>query len=316
MKAIRSCAVLGVAAFVFATACSSGSAGSSCGAYYDKLVAFLTQCGSGTTINTSQRDAFIAYCNELATAPGVTNLGGQLDACAATLDPSTCATPTCTIRGTLPASTGCATSVQCQSGDCLVVGSTDPTTELKCGTCEALATQGGDCTNAVCDTGLYCDSTTKKCTPKVTQGASCTSLTQCATGLYCDSQSKTCLSTPTKGQPCTTTCAAQYACISGTCADRVGAGGSCPSGNECQSSLTCNPQTHVCETLPAANAGEPCGFVNNQYVVCGSGLVCASGTCAAPKQQGAPCTVGNQECAINLVCSGGTCQVPDFGTCK
>jgi len=316
MKAIRSCAVLGAASFVFAAACSGSNTASSCGAYYDKLVAYLTQCGSGTTLNTSQRDAFVAYCNELATAPGASNLGGQLDACAATLDPSTCGIPTCTIRGTLPASTGCATSVQCQSGDCLVVGSTDPTTELKCGTCEALATQGGDCTNALCDTGLYCDSATKKCTPKVTQGGSCTSLTQCTTGLYCDSQSKTCLSPPAKGQPCTTTCAAPYACVNSVCADRVGVGGACPGGNECQTTLQCNFQTHVCEAVPVAKAGESCGFVNNTYTACDTGLVCTNYICATPKPQGATCTVGNQECALNLVCTGGTCQVPDFGTCK
>lgn len=314
MKAIRSCAVLGVASFVFAAACSSGSAGGSCGAYYDKLMQLLNQCGAAGSISL-QRDAFVAYCNEIATAPGASNVAGQIDACAAQIDTSICALPQCSIRGTLAAGTACANGVQCSSGSCEVTGSGTPTTELQCGTCRSLATQGGDCTNAACDVGLYCDSN-NTCAPYVAQGGACTSTTPCASGLICDNTSQTCVKPPTKGQACTTLCAAPYACINSTCADRVGVGGSCPTGVECQANLTCNPQTQQCEQKPVAKAGEACGFVNNQLISCDSGLVCAGGTCAAPKQQGAACTVGKDECAANLVCDAGTCQVPDFTVCK
>ena len=316
MKALRSASVLGVGGFVFAVACSGSSAGGSCAAYFDKLIAFFNQCGSTSFLNTSQRDAFIAYCNEIGGAPGASGFASQVDTCTSKLDPSTCSAISCSIRGTLPGGTACANSVQCQSGQCSVTGTSNPTSELQCGTCDPVAPQGSDCTNAVCDPGFYCNTTSKQCTAQVAQGGACTSGNECSTGLLCDTQSKTCVPPPTKGQACSVQCAAPYACINSVCADRVPAGGSCPTGNECQSGLTCNFQTHLCETVPVAKAGEACGFINNQYIQCDSTLVCANGTCAAPKQQGATCVVGNHECALNLVCVSGTCQVPDFSSCK
>jgi len=294
MKALRFGAVLGVGSVVFAVACSSANAGSSCGDYFDKLTVFDEHCaGKPAGLYAAPREAVVAFCDELGAAPGVRDFSAQLDACTRVLDPSTCTEPICPVRGTLAPGAPCANGAQCESGYCNFTGAAEPTTtELACGVCTVLALEGGDCGNASCDVGLHCDTVvTMTCQPFVPLHGSCT-----------NDNAKAC-------EP-------QYACIDSVCSERLGVGAPCPSGMECQLSLECDPETHTCETIPIASAGEACGWVNGAEVDCSSGLVCANGTCAAPRQQGATCTVGFKECALNLLCIGGTCQVPDFSTCK
>ncbi len=313
------CLLVSVAAgsLVTAVACSGG-AGSSCGSYYDALVAYTQRCGSTTSLDASERSNFVDACNSLANAPGTNNLSGQIDSCTSELKSAACGgIPSCIIRGTLADGAACGNPVQCSGGRCANTQQSSATSEIGCGTCGAYAKLGDACGN----TGAACDTSTGSCvngtcTAYVAQGGACGSgQGDCATGLSCDS-TQTCQPPPGKGEACTLFCQSPYACIGGTCADAVGENGACPTGLECASNLQCDFTTHTCMKPTTAKAGEACGVVNNQFVNCDSGLSCQNKVCVAPKKKGDACTVGKGECDVYLACVDSVCVVPDYSVCK
>ncbi len=308
MRPVRSFVAIALGTLALLAACGGRSIETSCANLFDREVAFFQRCGG--SIDPAQKSAYVDACVQMATAPGTNDLASQLDACS--LD--SCDGKTCILRGTLPANAPCAVGSQCQSGFCKV--SSSPTSELACGTCEVVGALGDDCSTTFrCQDGLYCDTTTFKCTPVVGQGQPCPNLEGCDVGLYCDPVANVCLTPPGKGQPCTSQCASPYLCLGSVCTDPEPVGGPCPVGDECSVNLVCDPQTQLCAPTPISQVGGPCQPA--VVAVCASGLICVgAGTCIVPKQQGAACTVGNDECAQNLLCIDGTCQIPDYGTCK
>jgi hypothetical protein len=264
--------------------------GESCGAFFDELVAMYTQCGEPGLLAPAARGSFVDYCNALAAAPGVGDLAAEYAACSQNLDPSLCGGPQCSARGKLSAGTACTDGAQCASGVCVPTGQAIASSDQSCGTCGAFAEQGESCPQTPCDplAGLYC-TVAGTCQPRVATGGSCANGETCAIGRTCDAQTKTCQPLPSKGEPCTTDCISPYACISGVCADRVGASSHC-TANECDLDLFCDPSSHTC--VPAPPTSTP-----NEL-------------------EGEPCTVGHDQCTPPLVCASGTCKVPDFTLCK
>jgi hypothetical protein len=313
------------AAIVVGLVACGGGPSAACGNYFDQLVAQEQKCDPGVQIDPSLKTNFENVCDALGRAPGTNNLAGQIDACANQLSNSACgASVNCKIAGSLPDGSACGTGVQCAGSLCDNTTQV-PNSELTCGKCASYLAVGATCGTA--NTG-QCDPAISacnggKCVALAQQGQDCTT-TPCANGLTCDQTAKTCQPPPplpTKGATCQFVCASPYKCIAQVCADAVQAGGACPTGLECASNLTCNPQTKTCVQPTLAPAGQPCGFVNNQVVSCQSGLECkqgpnSQGTCVAPKLAGDACTVGQGECATFLFCINGTCGVPDYSVCK
>jgi len=311
--------IAGVVGVVGVVACSHGLSGA-CSDYIDADLSYAGRCGGSSSVPAQEKSNFVAFCEVLGTAPGTGDLASQLDDCTNQVKSLDCnASTNCVFRGALPDGAACGAGTQCAGGLCTGAGNSPPNSEVSCGTCSSYVTLGGDCTTAECDptTGACVQN---KCVAYVKQGASCASA-PCDSGLQCDSTSNTCQPYPGKGQACTFECAYPEQCVQGTCADPVQQGGACPMGDECASSLTCDPGSHTCVPPTLAGAGEACGFVNSEIIDCQSGLQCqtstqGAGTCVAPKETGDSCTVGNQECDTFLLCIGGTCQVPDYSVCK
>jgi hypothetical protein len=320
---IRPLSVIAITGTLTLAAACSGGIESSCGNYFDALVSLENQCGGSTLFDPSERSEFLQLCDALAKAPGTGNLSGELDTCTTAIKAANCngtgIVGSCNTRGTLADGTGCASSVQCTGGQCNNATAPSPTSEVTCGICASYVAIGSSCATGSCDpTQGSCKTNT--CVAFVAQGGACGSNGQgdCQSGLTCTNA--TCQPYPTQGQACTFECQSPYRCVSGTCAAAVQQGGACPVGNECAASLTCNQTSHTCQPPATAQAGQPCGFVNNQEVLCASGLTCTTSTngstCIAPKTVGAACTVGNHECGSFLVCINGSCAVPDYTVCK
>ncbi len=311
------CAVSLSASVVSIAACSS-SAGSACGDYLNALVTYEQKCGNtSASVDDATKSNFEAICGALSSAPGANNFSGQVEQCASQVGSLACnGSLSCPIHGTLADGAACGASPQCAGGICNTGKPTNPNSELACGTCSSYLAIGASCTSGECDPSTSA-CTNNTCVAYVAQGQSCASA-PCTPGLECDA-TKVCNPYPTKGQACTLQCANPERCVSGTCVDPVQQGGACPMGNECATSLICDPQSKTCVQPTLAASGQPCGFVNNQYVQCQTGLKCSNGqpaTCFQPKSAGQACTVGNGECQTYLYCINGTCQTPDYSTCK
>lgn len=307
----------GAAGFVGIVACGGGDAGSACGNYVDALNNLATKCGAKDFIDPSLRSGFVADCSALAKAPGASDLATQLNTCVDSLNASSCALSglSCTIRGSLTDGSPCASGAQCTGGVC-TVAQPSTTSDISCGTCASYGAVG-----ATCSATTPCDPSTgscvnQKCTAFVPQGGPCANGETCVNGSLCDTASKTCKPPPTKGDACTGSCLAPYKCISQLCADAVAEGGACPVGNECQSSLTCDTNTHTCQTQTLATAGQACGFVNNAFVQCATNLKCTNNVCLVLAPAGAACTPGQGDCASSLSCVNGACALPDYTICN
>ena len=323
---IRHCVAVSFAAGVIGLVACGGSPGSSCGSYFDSLVAAEQKCDPGVQIDTSVKANFETYCDKsLAKASGTNNLAGQISNCASLVQNYSCgASLNCKVAGTLPDGTACGVAPQCSGALCDTKNSTAiPNSEVVCGKCASYLAVGAQCGTTG---GGSCDSSTSSCTngtcvALAQQGQSCATA-ECTGGLLCDPQAKTCQPLPTKGAACPSfECQAPYRCVSGTCADAVQAGGACPTGAECAGGLTCDQLTKTCKAPTLAPAGQPCGFVQNQIVDCQTGLRCqqgttGQGTCIVPKHAGEACAVGKGECASFLFCINGTCTVPDYSVCQ
>jgi hypothetical protein len=279
----------------------------SCGTLYDALVAMEQHCGIHEVTNQDVRAAFVAYCDALATVPGVKDLDAQYAKCAKNLDPDICAGPQCGQLGTLPANARCTDDAQCQSGFCIPTMRAGPKTEQMCGSCAALVGLGASCggnTKFICGADLFCGN------DGICHARPSCNGTYCKMEQFCDGQ--TCQPRPTKGESCATQqCVPAYACIDGVCRDRVAPGGPCPTGNECEILGMCDMSTHLC--MQKGGAGAPCNGAP-----CADGLWCMGGSqvCEVPKALGASCVVDNFECATGLWCTAGTCELPAFSLCQ
>jgi len=337
---------LACAVAVLAACGSTAAPSDACTRYFDALVQTSTRCepSGGTSAGGWQamdKNAFIAVCLATRTAPGSGLSDSYLDTCSGALASAT----SCIIRqvpgcqnppGKLADGAACYASIQCQSGACAKSGSplTDGGVDVawadaaspRCGTCDPRAAVDAACDSAgvtapKCMLGLDCDAGTCKEPVTIPLGGVCSFPFECASGTTCIpnvSGKGTCIPAPKRGENCSGICDTNLVCGAGTCRDKVAVGGACPAGDECQSTLYCDPTTKLCAALKVGKVGDACS--PSVGVKCGGDLFCgsvgaAAPTCVALKKKGEACGDG-EWCAPFLDCISGTCQTPDPSQCK
>jgi hypothetical protein len=301
----------------------------------------------------------------------------SLEACASALDVSPCELPAgppvaCQFRGSLPGAAACADDVQCGSGHCddgVLYSPEGPVSTPKCGTCEAVVGMGKVCAHdtfsAGCASGSICLSgdtsaplPTYSCTSLVEAdvGTVCDDLAgTCKPGLYCAAQTGRCAPLGGIGAPCGEGaglpgdpggCVAPLGCVGlagAAICSSGGAGASCLSDLECDTSLGCVPSgpcatngeparfgcspSGQCVAITWAEPGQPCsdavrcrvgscdfggGFAPTTQNPDGS---LAMGNCPAIVPDGEPCTVGST-CDTFSGCFAGKCGLIDSVACK
>jgi hypothetical protein len=194
------------------------------------------------------------------------------------------------VPGKVEAGKACSVDPQCKSNYCkMPIDST-------CGVCATKASVGGACVIANdCEHGLTCHE--KKCVTPAIEGARCS-----------------------KEQPCRMS----FVCKGEVCAKPSGVGEPCKVQDDCdsRSGLYCAPASQVCVASKLAKAGEPCGFKDGFFVICGGGSTCKtgktqSGVCEAAAADGAACDpVKGPSCLFGAKCEKNVCTVPNPAICK
>lgn len=251
------------------------------------------------TYQPDQAAACLAAVRDAACDATLADARVEVDACRATF------------LGTLADGAACFEDEACRSGDCATptcslaccpgtCGPTLPTPSLgqacpqgRCargaycspaGTCEALVTAGGACSDRrACDYGLTC-STDRVCTDAPNRGASCAQSACADVGDRCDPDSKTCVPLQGRGGPCARDATGQY---------------------DCQRPLYCSSASLLCEELPPVGAA--C------FLYCAPGVRCNDDfVCEAKADNGQPCA-NKGECASDFCdATSGVCADQPF----
>jgi hypothetical protein len=173
----------------------------------------------------------------------------------------------------------------------------------------------------------YCpasDDTCSACAPHLAAGESCLATRACGWGFIC--YNGVCVQVAAIGGACTSSyqCGGYLNCEDGVCAEGPGSGEPCDPqvGLYCNGSqvLYCDPTANVCTPGTFAEVGEPCGWVNGEFVAC-TGSMCVGmgsdnpGTCTKHLADGAPCTDWGQNCFEPARCVNGACTLPDPNVC-
>jgi hypothetical protein len=298
----RSVGVLGLGIGIWLVACSgssstggSGSPEAACDGFVSTFCNKLNEC-LPFAIKAAYKDANEcisrqkSQCVKSVNAPSSGLTAAYLDACTSSYSASSCddilkPSDACkTVAGSLADGAPCGEDTQCTGRACNKTG------DSNCGACAQRVGAGADCTNAKCDDGLTC-AQNSKCVAPAAAGASCG-----------------------ETQPCQT----PNVCSKGTCGPGAAAGASCADGEACNAfkGLICDPTSKTCKEVKVANAGEKCGLVDGQFVLCAAGGTCKSGTCAAPLADGASCTADGDGCQEPAECLNGVCTISDPGACK
>ncbi len=304
---------------VLAGACSSNDSGSStvdgaCAEYASAINTYTTRCGGSTRgLNESRMKA---ACLSALSLNGSSITPQTLSSCANAVKSLTCGsdledTGACNFPpGKLADGTSCVSDEQCASENCKKVDNT-------CGVCSARIAIGGACESSgdcvdgarctagkcvaeirnpvggscdatkgeYCQSGLYCDYSTKICKAYGAAGAACSLTMPCGSGLTCDATSKTCVAVTlaAEGQACSTS----LRCQSGLACDPTAAkcvkvtivapGGDCGGSLQVCQQGSCNETTKKCPTI--IPDGGACG-TNDPSKVCDAYASCVDGKCA------------------------------------
>jgi hypothetical protein len=220
---------------------------------------------------------------------------GKLAAGAACVDDEQCASEFCkkgdnacgacaalvAIGGVCSPTEQCVKGADCRDGKCVA---------------EIRNAAGGSCDaskSEYCQSGLFCDFTTKTCKAPGAVGAACSSSAPCQRDLSCDATSKTCVKA---------TLAAEGQACSGTV--------------RCQSGLVCDPSAAKCAKLTIVAPGGDCSGLLTK---CGTGSCNeATNKCPTVIPDGAACVVddASQTCDVFADCLQGKCQFESQVVCK
>ncbi len=233
----------------------------------------------------------IAVCSGTTTAPPacVATLTGTVAEGGACTGGEECATAnsvcnSCKCKAMAADGAACTTSsdcynYNCQSGKCVA-----PPTVPKLGEICEIQVDPNTVSTVGCDTGLYCDTTSKKCAAYLASGAACKDWDACAAGLVCATDATgagTCKTTPKVGEACSSGSANPCGYFDVTCVGTTGAqtcqpyvylGDACVP-NQCNSGLTCDPTSKKCINAPAA------GTACTDSSQCGDGGYCNNSKC-------------------------------------
>jgi hypothetical protein len=217
------------------------------------------------------------------------------------VEPAACAT---VFVGTRDAGGACASNAECLSQVCDVpVCTTACCTGLCVGSTPAAhAALGASCEATPCDDTAYCDEALT-CVARKGVGDACIQPTECQFGLDCGVDGA-CAALPAPGQPCDGACRDEGTTCSPTtqtCVPVVLAGAPCEMTSDCSVYYVCD-QTLRCS--PGLVLGEPCTVGQRcaaPGAFCDAPAGESLGSCALPKQLGAPCT-------SDLACESQTCD--------
>jgi len=266
----------------------------------------------------------LSCLNSLAVA-GTGNNPQATEACAAAYPTESCDDflddnpPAACLQVKGPRANGgtCGFPGQCQTGFCAIVPGSE------CGACAPVPQAGDSCTQlTTCGQLLSCWSESSLCTGFASQGGVCNKDQPCGAGLYCVGSTST----------INGTCEPSVETLNAPCDSTAKTGPGCDR-NEL---LTCSGVTDQCATVSFAGAGQPCGTVNEQLVLCAAAGTCtattadagvttaATETCVAAAADGAQCDlVQGPFCitparCISTIAGGsvGTCQFPDPTKCQ
>lgn len=236
-------------------------------------------------------------CLTVLKDPGTTLTTDRLDSCSKQLTAQTCTAifnhvvpDACkATAGMLADGTPCGDDNQCKSAYCKKAGAA-------CGVC---GTRSSSCAvDGDCESGSVC-AANGTCVQRGAMGAACSDNAPCGYGLICDGG--TCATAPGPGQAC------KPDLMGGNCDKTQG--------------LFCTLGM-VCQAVGYANAGQPCGVVSGNFVVCTAGSKCSAtglqqGTCIAPAADGAACNDTNGPgCEAPATCQNSVCTIGDTSTCK
>jgi hypothetical protein len=237
---------------------------------------------------TRMQQAFAPVCQNAKQSPGSTLTDAQLDACATALegqcaqllvDPSLL--DACDFRGSLPAEEPCSAGTQCQSGFC---GQLMPGDGVDGGTLDASLPVGA--------CGV--------CVAPAAVGQSCP-YGLCVAGATCPTNTN-----PNPGDP---VCMSDVpGALHAACGQLTGV---------CQSGLSCDFNTNLCEPTQWVGEGMPCPMGPGQ---CKVGLYCSANPqarCSAPLPAGHLCDTRMDTCQAGLSCLAGdsftgTCSTPTW----
>jgi hypothetical protein len=245
-------------------------------------------CNFGPVLPPSEvtriQQTFAPVCQSAKQAPGSTLSDAQLDACATALE-GQCAQlnvdpsllDACAFRGSLAAGEPCSAGAQCQSGFC---GEPMPGDGVDGGTIDA-GLPTGACGFCVAPAALGQPCAYGLCVA----GATCPTLTN---------PNPVCASDVPGG-------------LHAACGQATGA---------CQTGLTCDDNTNLCEPTQWVGEDMPCPMGPGQ---CKVGLYCSAmpqNRCSAPLPAGHPCDPRVDICGAGLLCLGdqyaGTCSTPTW----
>jgi hypothetical protein len=281
---------------------------------------YYVRCGSFPDADACrayfERDAIDSPNIEAAIAAGKTRYDGAAAAdCFASLDLASCDQTTRSARipdpsckrifvGTGKQGDSCGFSTECESNVCLIPDCPDACCLGQCGAPRPDAALGESCAQSGCVDDAYCATADSICKPLLPAGASCTLPSECDYGMSCvltEANGPVCMRLPHVGEPCPDGACAEMGVMcssSRMCIPAGLPGDPCTAATDCSTFYGCNTATLQCSPLPSR--GEACTFN------CGDDSWCNSGTCDAPKPNGATCQ-RNNECITNY-CLFGTCM--------
>lgn len=240
--------------------------------------------------------------------------------CERGLDPGVCSG---IFSGSQAVGQPCALSAECRSDAFCTANPLGA-----CGSCQARALPGADCSQALCTTGNDCLDVGQGmflCIPFVAdENQTCGTIQDglCRGRLQCvgDMNGATCRRPGGQGAACdpmqNTNAGCNIfqnqLCVNNSCAavSWVGAGQSCAEPSLCNSTGRCDMGTMQCIAWPGA--GSPC-FMGD----CADGTFCDNGTnnCTALKGQGSQCMLSS-ECVDPLFCVNGSCGALSHTVCQ
>lgn len=268
---------------------------------YNSCAPFIVQLGYGDQATCEERNT--AHCLAWPDLSGSNLDAAAIETCADAYKAQSCqefftgAPEGCRIPGDKADGAVCAANMECKGIIC------DSDTEGACGTCATILTSGAACDpmKSYCDTGLYCDSATKKCASEGKEGSTCSADAPCA---------------------------GAFGCNSGKCGAPLAEGVDCSMGDcDIAKGLLCNQVSNKCEKIGVAKLGGACGFdtTTGAITLCEAGAQCDAsamnpmGKCIAQPKEGDSCVVdsqsGSSDCLEGLLCVNAKCS-KDYPTCQ
>jgi hypothetical protein len=297
-------------------ACHSSDANdAACQQQADAMCNRLDACvENGTSLRYTDHGTCVARqkanCLASLAAPDTGNSAANVQTCAASILTVSCADFVNTSASFCGPPAGkradgqpCAFSGQCLSAFCALSKSST------CGVCAHTTATGDACDQHVCSRGQEC--VANACQVPGTIGATCDANHPCGYQLSCVTSTASCVPA---GTVVGASCESAHATMPGCDPD---------------SALVCDPMNKICATSIYAGAGQPCGLVGTNIVLCHAASLCfgaqgkTPGTCKAYALEGQACdTDAGPTCMAPARCilsgaagTAGTCQLATAATC-